>query len=497
MATINKKAKREVVHTHGGAPTYEVKAEEQLYRAVMSCLLWEDSYYESGISIADRIKALIPQVDPIRVAQVAIDARSLMKLRHVPLLLAREMARLDTHKHLVAKLLPEIIQRPDELSEFMAIYWMDKKDQPVSAQVKKGLAKAFKKFNEYSLAKNNKDGAVKLRDVLFLTHVKPDSGVKGFTKEARKAKQSFPADEGSTLFRKLAENALATPDTWEVEISAKGNNKESWERLLSEKKLGAMALIRNLRNMTKASVDTSMVKEALKAMNGERVLPFRYLSAAAHAPQFEPEIEIAMMKCLAEKDKIPGKTVLIVDVSGSMYGGKISEKSEMNRAKGACALAVLVRELCENPVIYATAGSDCTKVHKTQLVPARKGFALSDAIYNLSGPLGGGGIFLTQVMDYVKQHEKTADRIIVITDEQDCSGQQDAPAKADAFGTHNYIINVNTYKNGIGYGKWTHINGWSEAVLDYVRLSEEGYKPREISPILNQKADVCQKSQKS
>jgi hypothetical protein len=87
-------------------------------------------------------------------------------------------------------------------------------------------------------------------------------------------------------------------------------------------------------------------------------------------------------------------------------------------------------------------------------------------------------------MSYVKNHEKTADRIIIITDEQDCSGQKDAPARADAFGTHNYIINVNTYKNGIGYGKWTHINGWSEAVLDYIRLSEEGYKPREISQVL-------------
>lgn len=123
MASINKKTPREIVLTHGGAPTYEVKAEEQLYRAVMSNMLWEDTFYESGESIADRIKNLIPKVEPPRVAQIAIDARSLMKLRHVPLLIAREMARLDTHKHLVAKLLPEIIQRPDELCEFLSLYW--------------------------------------------------------------------------------------------------------------------------------------------------------------------------------------------------------------------------------------------------------------------------------------------------------------------------------------------------------------------------------------
>ncbi|MCX6822126.1 MAG: hypothetical protein NTW30_05100 [Candidatus Aenigmarchaeota archaeon] len=152
MASINKKDPAEVVHTHGGAPTYAVSAEEELQRAVMSNLLWEESFYESGESIADRIKSLIPKVDPLRVAQMAIDARSLMHLRHVPLLLAREMARLDTHKHLVSRLLPEIIQRPDELSEFLAIYWLGGK-QPLSAQVKKGLAKAFVKFDRFKLSK--------------------------------------------------------------------------------------------------------------------------------------------------------------------------------------------------------------------------------------------------------------------------------------------------------------------------------------------------------
>jgi len=463
MASINKKTPREIVHTHGGAQTYEVKAEEKLYRTVMATLLWEDCHYESGESIADRIKALVPKVEPLRVAQIAIDARSLMKLRHVPLLIAREMARIDTHKHLVSKLLPEIIQRPDELTEFLAIYWKEKK-QPISKQVKLGLAEAFKKFDEYALAKYNRDGAIKLRDILFLTYPMSD------TKEQEE------------LWKKLAEGTLTTPDTWEVALSAgKGTKKALWERLLTEKKLGALALIRNLRNMTMAGVDASLVKDALNKTKVDRVLPFRFLSAALHAPKFEPELEQALFRSLEGKDKLKGKTILIVDVSGSMYGTKVSEKSEMDRAKAACALAVVVRESCENPVIYATAGSDRDRVHETQLVPSRRGFALSDKIHDLCHPLGGGGIFLTQVMEYVHTQEKNADRIIVITDEQDCGiSSADAPEKAKAFGTHNYIINVSNYEHGIGYGKWTKINGWSEAVLDYIKISEEGYKARDI-----------------
>ncbi len=37
---------------------------------------------------------------------------------------------------------------------------------------------------------------------------------------------------------------------------------------------------------------------------------------------------------------------------------------------------------------------------------------------------------------------------------------------------HGYIINVASYKNGVRYGAWTHIDGWSEAVIEYIRSFE-------------------------
>ena len=97
-------------------------------------------------------------------------AREEMKLRHAPLLVAREMARLPSHRALVAETLARIIQRPDEMTELLAIYWADslgpqqqRKRQPVSAQVKKGLARALTKFDAYQLAKYDRDGAVRIR----------------------------------------------------------------------------------------------------------------------------------------------------------------------------------------------------------------------------------------------------------------------------------------------------------------------------------------------
>jgi len=343
--------------------------------------------------------------------------------------------------------LEKIIQRADELAEFLSLYWKGGKC-PISKQVKKGLAKAFTKFNEYSLAKYNRQSEIKLKDVMFMVHPKPVN------------------QEQEDLWQKLIDEKLKTPDTWEVELSKSKNKKESWTRLLKENKLGSLALIRNLRNMNEANVDEKLIFSSLEKMNVDRVLPFRFVSAAQHAPQWEDKIEKSMFKALENKDKLKGKTILIIDVSGSMRAC-LSGKSMLNRMDAANALAILAREISKDIRIYATAGNDHMIKHKTEIVPNRRGFALRDAIQGKYNSLGGGGIFLTQVMDYVYDKEKNADRIIVFTDEQDTDTKL-SPAKANSFGNKNYLVNIASHKHGIGYGKWHHIDGFSEAVLDYI-----------------------------
>src|SRR3954462_6497592 len=138
--------------THEGAPSKTISAEAQLRRSVLACLLWENQFYEDGVEIASRIAELVPKVEATKVAALAVEAREQMKLRHAPLLLVREMARHATHRALVAETLARIIQRADELAEFVALYWASGR-QPLSAQVKKGLASAFTRFDEYALAK--------------------------------------------------------------------------------------------------------------------------------------------------------------------------------------------------------------------------------------------------------------------------------------------------------------------------------------------------------
>ncbi len=421
--------------THEGAPAAVITTEQALRRAVLSCMLWENEFYEEGVSIAGRIRELLPKVDAAKVAALAVEARTNMKLRHVPLLLVREMARHATHRSLVAETLVSVIQRADELAEFVAIYWADGR-APLSAQVKKGLAAAFTRFDEYALAKYDRAGAVRLRDVLFLCHAKPVDAAQ------------------AALWKRLIAGELATPDTWEVALStgeSAGDKHAAWTRLLSERKLGALALLRNLRNIKDANVEEHLVLNALDAMKTDRVLPFRFLAAARYAPQWEEMLERAMFRALADKPRLTGHTVLMVDVSGSMVA-PLSRRSEMLRTDAAYGLAVLLRELAEKVTIYTFSTA-------AKQVPARRGFALRDAM-EASQPHGATN--LGAALDAVNENY---DRIIVITDEQ---SHDRVPAPRAA----GYIINVASYKNGVGYGPWNHIDGWSESIIDYIRELE-------------------------
>lgn len=422
------------IYTHEGAPAKRIDAELQLRRSVLACMLWESSFYEDGVSVAERIAEYVPLVSPATAALLAVEARERMKLRHVPLWIARHMARLPKHRAFVADTLYRIIQRPDELAEFVSLYWLEGR-QPLSSQVKKGLARAFQKFNAYQLAKYNRPGSVRLRDVLFLCHAKP--------KDA----------EQDAIWKQLIDGTLPSPDTWEVGLSTGQDKRATWERLLKENKLGALALLRNLRNMKESGVDERLIFSGLAEMKTERVLPFRFISAAKYAPQWESHVEKAMLKCLDGQKKLQGKTVLLVDVSGSM-DHPISDKSDLMRYDAANGLAILARELCEEVAVYSFSSN-------LVRIPDRHGFALRDAITqsqrHYSTELGSA-------VRWINANERY-DRLIVLTDEQ----SSDRVPDPNGIG---YVINVAAYRNGIGYGAWTHIDGWSEAVFDFIQEYE-------------------------
>ncbi|MBP9778629.1 MAG: VWA domain-containing protein [Rickettsiaceae bacterium] len=421
-------------------------AASQLRRAVMSCLLWENLAYESGSEVAQNITSLIPQVDPEVCAQIAIEARYDQKLRHVPLLICKVMAGLKTHKALVGDTLYRVINRPDEITEFLSIYWVGGKC-PISKQVKLGLAKAFSKFDEYQLAKWDR-GQIKLKDVMRMVHPRPNQ---------------------DNLYKKVVDGTLSTPTTWEVKISEAGSDvnkkRAAWELLLDENKLGALALLKNLRGMQQCNVPNSKIVEALNRANPQMLLPIDFIRAADNAPSLVRPIEDLMFRCLSQFKKLAGETLFILDVSGSM-GSKLSSKTEYTRIDAGIAMAILAMEMAENCSIYLTAGKDYSREHKTELIPSYRGFGLASHIKGKINSMGGGGIFTRQCLESINKGNKP-DRIIVFSDSQDCDLVNKVP---NPFGVHNYIVDVSSHKNGINYkGVWTaEISGWSEHFLRFI-----------------------------
>lgn len=432
---LNVRPKTPAPRTHEGAPADRISAFQQLRRTVLAHMLWEDSFYEDGESVAARMARLIPLTHPDNVVGLAIEARNDMYLRHVPLFLIRELARIKGNGSRVASALAQVIQRPDELTEYLAIYWKDGK-VPLSAGSKRGLAAAIGKFSRQSLSKYDRDGLVKLRDVLRLVHAKPVDS------------------EQSATYKMVIDRSLPTADTWETALSGGADKKATFERLLEENKLGGLAFLRNLRNMVEAGVSSKLIRERFKG-NFSKVLPFRFIAAAPYAKSYIAELDEAMLRAASDVPKFPGHTIVMVDISRSMDMAKVSAKSELSRAQAACALAALVREASEECSVYSFS-------EFLRQVPSYRGMALIDAIDKSQRH------WSTHMWTSIGQLPKNYDRLIVITDEQvnDRDTGVWLPKKA-------YMINVGTDKCGIGRDRFFKINGWSERVIDFIQAIED------------------------
>lgn len=438
------------LYTHEGGKASPQTALQELTCTVSTCLLFENTFYERGSSIAKRIEELCSEVKTQEVADLAVKARTDLKLRHVPLFLALQLVKLRAGT-IAGDTVYQVVQRPDEMGELLSLYWKSEinaktksrrnngKGAPLANQLKRGLAKAFTKFNAYQLAKWNRDAEIKLKDVMFLTHPKPKD-------EAQAA-----------VWKQLIDGTLPVPETWEVMLSSGKDKKETFEHLIKNRKLGYMALLMNLRNMVEAKVDSDLIAEALlSGAKNSKALPFRFISAAKHAPSLEAELSEAME--LVIPGSLYGDTIVVVDVSGSM-DAVISQKSTLRRWEAGGALAILLRQVSSKCRVF-------TFSDKLVEVANRRGIGLIDAI-GKSQP--HSGTYLRAALDRMKLDGIRAHRCVVITDEQSHDGI------GPAFCLKSYVINVAPYQNGVGSDQgWTKINGFSERTIDWLALEETG-----------------------
>lgn len=484
---------KNVTVNHQGAKAYKMTPELELYTAVVTTGL-SNSFYESGDNRLKRIKELIQRCDPEFTAKLAIYARTQMNLRSIPLVLTIELAKIANGGSNISKTVGHVIQRADEITELLAYYQIangrtgTKKLNKLSKQLQKGLAISFNKFDEYQFAKYNRATDVKLRDALFLVHPKAKD------------------ESQQEVFNKIAKDALATPYTWETELSVLGQVKyrgeaekravfaAKWQELIASKKLGYMALMRNLRNILDAGVSGEYMQIACdyianeKAVENSRQLPFRYLAAYREIKKHTSPYAVMVLEALEDAvmhsaKNIQGfgyntRVVIAADVSGSMQVA-VSKNSAVQLYDIGLMLGMLMQSQCKN-VISGMFGDSWKIIN----MPKRNVLANVMEYYRREGEVGyaTNGYLVINDLLYKKQ---IADKVMLFTDVQmyDAAGTGNSlekswsAYKAIAPAAKLYVFDL------AGHGKAPLdirrndvylIAGWSDKVFEVLEAIENG-----------------------
>jgi len=412
--------------------------------ALLATLLWEGLLRDPTSSLSERLAERAAQIPPAEMAAAAVDAREKLRVRWAALFLTRELARRRGAGPLVAATLERIVRRADDITDFIALYWAERK-QPLTAGIKRGLANAFRNLDAYRLARYDPRSAVRLRDVLFLVHPKPRDAAQAVLWKKLADGKLPPAGE---LKDALAREPL--PEKMPAE-------KLEWETLLRAGKVRGRPLLRHLGEILDAGVDDRLLRAALRQpIRRER--PFAFLRAAKLAPRLADALNRAMLGSAAGLPSLAGPTGLLIDVSRSMHQRTVEPRG-LTAVEAAAGIAIELRERAEQ-LRVATFSSKFVEL------PPHRGLALRDAILHSQRP---SDTELRRAFRWVAEKRKwwLLERLIVMTDEPAY------PALTQAFTPFAFVNNLGTNRTaaGVAFG-WVLIDGWSERLLDFIPAVE-------------------------
>jgi len=379
--------------THEGGPGFAKKAKTELFLLAVSNVVGENTFYEAGADRDSRFKALVHKVavsDPAWMFGMIGWLRGEANMRSAALVMAAEAARACTMasgravdasntltmpaRPTTRQIIGAALQRADEPGEMLA-YWTAHYGRKIPQPVKRGVADAVRKlYSEYSLLKyDTASHGWRFADVLDLTHPKPATPAQGalfvHALDRRHGREwdghpaqgeSLPMVAANYHFRQSIAHgnvALFTdPDllkaagmTWEDALSLAGNKidkRKLWEAMIPS--MGYMALLRNLRNFDEAGVSDEVADQVAQRLTDpaqvarSRQLPFRFYSAYVEVPsdRWRHPLGKALDVALVNLPKLPGRTLVLIDTSGSMTGCTISEKSKVTAAAAAAVLGI-------------------------------------------------------------------------------------------------------------------------------------------------------------
>lgn len=459
MTRFNKKEKSAKVANLAGGVARRHSSEMELIASVLSTFL-EDKFYESGDERINRIKSLIALCEPEFVAKLAITARVDFHMRSVSHLLIGELSLIHKGDNLISRLIQKATERVDDLVEIVAYT-----EKPIPNQIKKGIAKRLQGFSSYQLAKYRMEGHdVKLVDLFNLVHPKPKNKVQ--------AKE----------WRDLMEGKLKNEETWEARLSSGEDKKKVWKDMISEGKIGYMALLRNLRNISEQADEKTIQKACEIIKNPEEVkkskqLPFRFYNAYENVQNQDmlEAISEAMDISLENVPSFDGETLIAIDCSGSMGGDPIK--------KASIFAAALLKSNKADVILYDT------NIKEFKFLRQEPVLTLSQRIQSSAM---GGGTETSLVFRYAAQIDKKYDRIVIISDNQSWTESYYGNGGVQSFYNEYkktndcfvYAIDIEGYgTKDVAGEKVFHLTGWSEKIFDFMKWIE---KENELVNLINQ-----------
>ena len=430
--------------TFEGGAGFARDEKSELFLAAVSDFANEGSFYESANNRSRRINTLVRKVavaDPEWVKNFVTWLRNEANMRSISLVIALEAAKgmLEANVPGARAIVSSAIRRADEPGEALG-YWFANYGRKLPAPVKRGIADAVvKTYSQYSLAKyDTPSHSFRFGDVIELVHPSPkDVEQSNLFKYAldRRRNSDASAEGLDMLWNRALFMDMSTDQkleairsgngseilsnaglTWEAVSGSAGKlDAKGWEALIPS--MGYMALLRNLRNFVAAGVSQKVLETVLDRLSNEeqvaksRQLPFRFLSAyRANSTNLKigAALEDALGHSLANVPALKGKTLILVDCSGSMYWSQ-SKNTDLSFADTAAIFGTTLALRAEKAdlVMYG---------NRSEKIPFRKGDSVLPVLKRFHDM--GGTSTRKAVADNLNGH----DRVILITDEQATSG---------------------------------------------------------------------------
>ncbi|MET9552808.1 TROVE domain-containing protein [Streptomyces sp. NPDC006645] len=492
--------------THQGGVGHLRDAKSELFLLAVANFVSQQTFYESGDDRDDRFASLVRKLaveEPSWTAALLSWLRREGNMRTAAIVGAAEYvkARLELGVGTGPsnrQVIDSVLLRADEPGEMLG-YWTSRYGRGIPKPVKRGTADAVRRlYNGKSLLKyDTASKGYRFGDILNLVHASPDPGkawqgelfryaldrrhhpdsavapASNRTLVAHRELMELPVAErrAAVTAPGAAERLAEAGMTWEALAGWLQGPMDAaaWEAVIPS--MGPMALLRNLRNFDEAGVSDEVAATVAAELADPAVVarsrqfPFRYLAAYQHAPslRWSHPLERALGHSLANVPALSGRTLILVDRSGSMWS-PLSDRSRLNRADAAAVFgtAVAMRAADADLVEF---GSGSGKV------VCRRGESVLKVLGRF-GNLGG-----TDTAGAVRAHYRGQDRVLIVTDEQASYSRFGDPTRQVPQSVPVYTWNLAGYRAGHGPSGTRNrhtFGGLSDAAFRMVPLLEAG-----------------------